>query len=260
MDHRDKERLSILYWILNNKIVNEKGQPIEFSRHRFMLDLYTDQRPVQAILKGSQIGASTMEILRLLHAARYHGINQIYTLPTAGDVNDFVKSKVNQIILQNPCIRDGFDTKSVDSIEQKQIGRSFIFFRGTWSQSEAIMLSSDRNLHDELDKSNMDVVEVYRSRQAASDNQSLRYFSTPTVPDFGIDKIWAVSDQKHWRFTCPNPRCRHRQHMTWESIRSGKCTCAGSATQRSPIGRSLTWAPGRQSIPPARSPGTGSPR
>ncbi|MDD2822819.1 MAG: phage terminase large subunit family protein [Candidatus Daviesbacteria bacterium] len=210
----NKNKISVLHWILDNKVKNENGEPIEFQDHRFMLDLYADRTPIQVIQKASQVGASTMEIIRTLHAARYWGINQIYTLPTGDDVLKFVQSKVNRIIKVNECIQEGVNPKSTDSIEQKEIGKSFVFFKGTFTEREAIMLSSDRNIHDELDKSKPEVVRDFASRMGFSKIRSQHYFSTPTIPDYGINKLFDQSDQKHWRFNCPH--CGFRQHMEWE--------------------------------------------
>ena len=207
-------KLSILQWIRDNKIQNENGDSIEFNDHAFMLDIYADRAPIQVIRKGSQIGASTMEILRAFHAARFLGINQIYTLPTVDDVGEFVKSKVNRIVKANPCIMEGVSAKDVDSVEQKQIGKAFLFFKGTYTEKEAIMLTSDRNIHDELDKSKPEVIRDYTSRMGFSKIRSQHYFSTPTIPDVGIDALWGKSDQKHWRFDCPH--CQYEQHMEWE--------------------------------------------
>jgi len=179
-----------------------------------MWDIYADESPIQVIKKASQIGASTMEILRTLHSAKFWGINQIYTLPTVDDVGEFVKSKVNRIIKVNPCIKKDIDPRDIDSVEQKQIGKAFVFFKGTHTEKEAIMLTSDRNIHDELDKSKPEVIQDYTSRMGYSEIRSQHYFSTPTIPDFGIDALFAKSDQKYWRFNCPH--CRFRQHMEWE--------------------------------------------
>jgi hypothetical protein len=210
----NNEAKSLLYWITKNSIKNEVGQPIEFRQHRFLLDIYADRTPIQVIRKASQVGASTMEILRVLHDAIFLGINQIYTLPTTDDVYKFVPSKVNQIMRMNPSIKARIDPKNIDSVEQKQIDKAFIFFKGTFTEREAIMLTSDRNVHDELDKSKPEVVRDYASRMGYSKVRSQHYFSTPTVPDFGIDKLFEQSDQKHWRFNCPH--CNYRQFMLWE--------------------------------------------
>src|SRR3989338_8702506 len=144
-----REKASILYWIKNRKIKTESDRKLEFKDHRFLLDIYTDESDMLVIRKASQVGASTMQILRALHAARYWGINQIYTLPTVDDVGEFVRSKVNRIVKVNPSIMGGVSHRDVDSIEQKQIGKGFLFFKGTHTEKEAIMLSSDRNLHSD---------------------------------------------------------------------------------------------------------------
>lgn len=214
MKEKENQKNSILYWIGENKIKSESGDPIEFENHRFMLDIYSDRTPIQVIRKGSQIGASTMEILRAIHGARFWGINQIYTLPTVDDVAEFVKSKVNRIIKVNACVMKGVSGRDVDSVEQKQIGKSFLFFKGTYTEKEAIMLTSDRNIHDELDKSKPEVIRDYTSRMGFSKIRSQHYFSTPTMPDVGIDRLFGQSDQKHWRFNCPH--CNFEQHMDWE--------------------------------------------
>lgn len=213
-EEKRKQKSSVLYWIRENEVKNENGDPVEFRDHRFLRPLYRDSRPIQVIRKASQVGASTMEILRALHGARFWGINQIYTLPTVDDVGEFVRSKVNRIIKANPCIKEGVSPKDADSVEQKQIGKSFLFFKGTHTEKEAIMLSSDRNIHDELDKSKPEVIRDYTSRLGFSKIREQRYFSTPTVPDIGIDQLFQKSDQKHWRFPCPH--CRYEQHMDWE--------------------------------------------
>src|SRR3990172_9175309 len=122
----NRDKISVLHWILNNKIKNENGVLIEIHSHRFMIDIYSDRTPIQVIRKASQVSASTMEIIRTLHGARFWGINQIYTLPTGDDVLKFVQSKVNRIMDVIPVVKQGVAPKSIDSIEQKQIGKSFI--------------------------------------------------------------------------------------------------------------------------------------
>ena len=165
-------------------------------------------------IKGAQIGMSTLNILRLLHAAKFLGINQIYTLPTVDDVRAFVPGKVNRMIEVNPSVRSEFSKKDTDAVEQKQLGKGFIYFKGTYTAREAIMLSSDKNYYDEIDKSKEEVIRTYASRLGYSKIRGQYYFSTPTIPDFGIDRLWKQSDQKHWRFSCPC--CGYRQHMEWE--------------------------------------------
>jgi len=199
-----------LAWIKNENIKNEKGEPIEFDQHCFLLDIYTDDAKIIVIRKAAQVGVSTFAILKELHDAKYKGINQIHTLPTRDDVWKFVPDKVDGIIKANPSIQ----ITGKNEVEQKQIGKAFIYYKGTFMEKEAIMLTSDRNIYDEVNKSNAEVIRDYRSRLGASKIGEEIYISTPTIPNFGIDALWDQSDQKHWRFKCP--KCKTWQHMEWE--------------------------------------------
>jgi len=204
-----REKGSVLFWILSNKIRNEKGQRIEFSQHLFLLDVYTDQSKVIVIRKASQVGASTFAILKEIHGAKFQGINQIHTLPSDRDVWEFVPTKVDKILKTN---RIGLDKNSA---EIKGIGKGFVYYKGTFTEKAPIIISSDRNIYDEVDKSKMPIIGEYASRMAHSTIGEEIYISTPTVPDFGIDAIFNQSDQKHWRFNCPHCNCR--QHMEWDA-------------------------------------------
>jgi len=208
-------------WVKAKGIVNEKGKPVDVgnnSAHFFLKELYdlpADEDGQEVVVqKPSQAGVSTWAILSEIHDSRYYGINQIHTLPTIDAVNKFVPSKVNEIVKRNPAIKRIVKEKEVESISQKQFGKGFLYFKGTKSESESLMLTSDRNTYDELDKSEMKSIGIYDSRQEGWDSlRQKRYISTPTVPNFGINKVFLESDQRYWRFTCGH--CKHEQHMTW---------------------------------------------
>jgi hypothetical protein len=129
---------TITDWIEYNNIKNEKGDPIDFLDHLFLFDIYEDQSQYIAVMKPAQAGLSTLEILKTIYDAQANKMDIIYTLPADSDVNIFVGGKVNRIIAQNPPLMEL--TKDKDSIEQKQIGESMIYFRGTWSHKAAIMV------------------------------------------------------------------------------------------------------------------------
>jgi len=240
-------RASTLVWIHQNQIKNEKGKLVDVgpeSNHFFLRELYLDTSDEIATQKPSQIGVSTWAILTELHDARYWGINQIHTLPTGADVQKFVPSKTNEIIKQNPVIKAGLSGKEVDAVGQKQLGKAFLYYKGTHSEREALMLSSDRNWYDEIDKSDMTQISNYESRLEGADSlRQKRYISTPTVPGYGVNAKFEVSDQKFWRFKCGS--CRKEQHMTWpENIDMIKkiyiCKHCGSELTREMI-RNGAW-------------------
>ena len=199
-------------WIEKEQIRNEKGDRIEFDSHLFLNRIYADQSQKLTIMKAAQVGLSTMSILKNHSDARNQKLDIIYTLPTDTDVRTFVGGKVNRIIANNKCMLA--DVADKDSIEQKQIGESMIYFRGTWTKKSAIMVTADRLVHDEKDSSKLDVIADYQARLQHSKYRQIHTFSHPSLPETGVHSDWLLSDQKHWFVTCPS--CNFQQYLNWD--------------------------------------------
>ena len=113
---------SVIAWILENRMKTEKGHPISFDDHMFLYDIYKDMSPLQCVMKPAQVGMSTLQNFKPFWLADKLKLDIVYTLPTDSDVIDFVGSKTNRIIAQNPILQEL--TKDRDTIEQKQVGKS----------------------------------------------------------------------------------------------------------------------------------------
>ena len=208
------KRKSVLSWIKQEKIVNEKSIPIDLSRFYYLHAIYTDKSQKIAVIKSAQSGVSTYAIISSLHMGRYLGLNQIHTLPTSSDATTFVQSKTNEIIRNNPCLASKMSKEDTDSVGQKQMGNGFLFYRGTKGKSSGIMITSDRNIYDEYDFSDHEQLGNFQSRLEGADSMKMEvWLSTPTFENFGIDEKFKDSDQKFMRFNCPE--CGLRQHMDW---------------------------------------------
>lgn len=205
------EDISILAWIQEYGIKNEKGDLIDFKEHRFLFDIYRDENPNKCIRKAAQVGLSTLAILVMFWVAAKKKMDIIYTLPTDQDVQVFVGGKVNRIIAQNPILQEY--TKDKDTIEQKQVGNSMIYFRGTFTAKAAIMVTADWLIHDEKDSSKGEVVDAYEARLQHSKFKWKNVFSHPSVPGHGVDAEWELSDQKHWFIKCKS--CNEEQFLEW---------------------------------------------
>jgi len=206
LDLSQAEAFNCIAWILNNRIVNENGSPIEFKDHPFLIEPYLDNSPRQVIEKCAQIGWSTLSIIRSFHLARYAGANIIHTFPSRNMSKDFVIPKVNPLIEKNPVIRA---MVGMDSINLKQIADRYIYYRGSYEQTEAISISAHILINDEYDRSNQQVLKTYRSRldDAKRERPELGWewqFSNPSFPNYGVDDLWQKSDQKHWFIKCPH--------------------------------------------------------
>jgi hypothetical protein len=190
------EQISIHNWIIKNGIKTETGKPLDFHIHRYLYDIYRDNSQFLCCIKAGQIGFSTMAILKTIWLARNKRIDIGYILPTVEMVQKFVGSKVNRMAQQNPVINSWFKEK--DSISQKQIDENYIFYLGAQTDRSAIMLSLDMLVADEYDKAPQDILEIYDSRLQHSKHGIKWVFSNPTIPNFGVDRFWELSDKKIW--------------------------------------------------------------
>lgn len=199
-------------WVISHEIRNEIGTPIEFEKRKFLKDIYNDLSPLQVWLKPPQIGATVCQTIKSFYVAKKYNRQIIYTLPTQGDVQDMVGGSINRIIAQNPILVDW--VKDHDTVEQKQVGDSMIFYRGTFTSKQAMMIPSGLNIHDEVDASSADVITQYENRLQAQEDGGWRwYFSHPSLSGHGVDIYWEQSDKKEWIITCPS--CTHRFVMEW---------------------------------------------
>lgn len=199
-------------WVEKYGIKNEVGTPIDFTKRKYLRDVYDDLSPHQVILKPPQIGATVMNVLKTFYVTKKKNRQAIYTLPTADDIQDMVGGSFNRIIAQNPILLDW--VKDKDTIEQKAIGDSMIFFRGTWTKRAAMMIPAGLLIHDELDASDQETVAQYQTRlQAQEDGGWTWVFSHPSLVGHGVDLYWQQSDKKEWYVVCPH--CAHEQTLTW---------------------------------------------
>ena len=205
------DNFSLPLWITKNEIVNEKGQLLEFKKRLFLIDILRDISPIVVLKKAAQIGASVSYNLLAFHLANHYGFSGIYTMPSDTDVEEFSKTKTDKIFQSNEVIRKRI---GLDNVSLKQIGNTFIYFKGTRSKSAPISTTADWLMHDEIDRSDLNIIETYSSRISASDFKRKFLFSNPSFTKVGVDLYWQDSDKKEWFIKCS--ACNHEQMLVWE--------------------------------------------
>lgn len=203
---------SPLAWVALNKFVTENQKILEFTNHRFLIDPIADLHPDQVYLKSAQVGMSVVSILKSIWLCQYHKVNIGYVLPSQNIIKDFVTPKVDPLITSNKQITNLI---SRDSVSLKQIGDRFLYFRGAYSDREAIAISLDVLILDELDRMpSQSVINTYDSRLQASEYGWRWRLSNASVPGFGVHNLFQYSDQRHWFVTCSH--CGHEWYVDWE--------------------------------------------
>ncbi len=190
-------------FIKKHGILTETGQPLSFAEYPYLISIYSDESPQLCSMKAAQIGFTTFEIIRSLFDS-WRGDNgtaldTIYVLPTDDDVKQFSGGKTNRIIANNQVFQEW--TKDKDSVEQKRVGKSTIYYRGSWTKNQALMISAKRLIVDEYDRCKKPIIEQYDSRLQFAKNPTRAYFSNPSLRGQGIDLIYEKSDKKVWHIT-----------------------------------------------------------
>ena len=204
---------SSLAWITLNKFVTENQRPLEFKNHRFMIDIFADTCDDIVCIKSAQVGFSVYAIMSSIHELKYERRNILYALPTRNVVQDFVVPKVNPLISSNPLISREMGS---DSVSLKKVGDRFIYFKGGFSEREAISVSVDTLVIDEYDRMpDMQIVSMFDSRLQAAESPRRKRFSNPSGIGFGVDALYQGSNQLHWFVKCA--ACNHEWFVDFEA-------------------------------------------
>jgi len=196
--------------------------------HEYQIPMLQEEAQRQCFKKGAQMGITEANVLKSMHGlilGRYpQGV--LYLFPTVNDVTDFSKGRFGPLLDDNPEIADL--VRNTDSVSVKRIRRSMLYLRGARSTGkiEGIKKTSsslkgipvDRIVFDEVDEMDSAMIDLALERLSHSKVKEEAYLSTPSIPDFGIDKLYSESDQRVWMI-----RCEHCQTETCLELEFPNC-------------------------------------
>ena len=202
-------------WAYQNKIKLREGIHFELKNHEYLIKPMQSVAHRRAIRKGAQMGFSEMEILRSLHGMIYgrYPTGVLYLFPTDDDVSEFSKSRFKPLFVNNPYHIGRFIAdKEADNV--KKINDAMLFLHGTRmtqkigglikESSKVRSRAVDKIVRDELDLMDQDIADNAEERLEHSTVKEIADLSTPTLPDWGIDKKYnSESDQQIWIIKCP---------------------------------------------------------
>lgn len=192
--------------------VNTRPWIIEM--YRVVNPYYIEKDPAgrprcMVVIKSTQCGLSTMGLVRLFHFSDFWPTSTFYMLPRQLDVLDFVGTRIDPMIQASPRLLKLLGIP--DSTHAKRIGDSFIYFHE--ASVEPRMVAADAIMADEVDLCDQDNVAAAKNRLDASDWKLEYYYSTPTIPNYGVHAIYEHSDMRHWVIRCST--CNTDQVMDW---------------------------------------------
>jgi hypothetical protein len=184
-------RETICEFITQNTFL--RGENFSFADHEYQEFILRDQSKEKVIIKSAQMGISEMSArLALAMSNLIPGFSTIYTLPSASAAVNFMKTRIDPIIVGSAYLSESV-SRSVNNTEMKQFGDSYLYLKGAQVDTQAISVPADMLIGDEVDNSNQEVLTLFESRLIHSKYQYNVKLSTPSIPGYGIDAAYKES-------------------------------------------------------------------
>ena len=210
-ERRSDDPTTVLSWAERHRRID--SQPFTLSRFEPLRALYLDDHPHIAVIKPAQRGVSEWAInyttFSLDRGADHwtdgakDGLNVGYVFPTREALGDFSKERISGLMQESAHLAGLFSgDDDFNAITFKQVGRSYLYLRGGWSESALLSFAADVLVLDEFDRMDAKAVALARRRMNASMVRRELDISTPTVPGRGIHAQYLQSDRQVYEQAC----------------------------------------------------------
>lgn len=209
--HNMLMQLSTSYRLAHSGIIIDGVDPLDFSRYPFIPDIIDDETELTTIIKGAQMGFTIACIMKVLERAKHERMRGIgYFFPSEGEVGDFARARFGPMMTNNWDVWGKY-VKDTDSAHLKRINDTFLYFRGVGqkgsgaakrSTSKQKSIPLDGIVLDERDEMDDAKVDAIKHRLDGSMNPWRIDLSTPTLPAYGVDFDYTLSDQRVWMWQC----------------------------------------------------------
>lgn len=202
---------SMSSWIALNTSIKRK--PFGYNGYEFQRAIADDMHTDLSVKKCSQVGLTEVQLRKFLAIlTRNNGLAGIFSLPNERMFTRVYNTRLKPLIEQDDIFNPDTDIAPVRRRDTVQIRDSFGYITGC-TESDATSTPADFLMHDELDLSPATTIGLYQSRLQNSDMRMTQKFSTPTFVGFGIDRSYALSDQREYMARCG--ACNHWQIPTF---------------------------------------------
>ena len=173
------------------------GQKFSFAGHEYQQEILNDPAQTIVIVKSAQLGISEMSArLALARCALIDGFSTIYTLPSASAAQSFMKTRITPVVDSSPYLSE-LVSGDVDNSSVKRFSNSYLYLKGCQVDRQAISVPADLLVCDEVNNSDQDVMTLFESRLIHSRYAMRVFLSTPSIPNYGIDRMFKQSKRKY---------------------------------------------------------------
>lgn len=189
------------YVIADGGPENGQVQKINYNKHPWTMAL-RDCNKSWIGPKAAQMGYTEACLDRTFFTLDVLKKSVLYLLPKKmPDAVDFSASRFDPALELSPHLKQIFS--KVSNVGHKRAGSESLFVRGTMSRSAVKSVPVGLIVFDEKDEMHQHNIAQANERLSGKEQKQSIEISTPTIPDFGIDKTYKNTTQKHFMFICP---------------------------------------------------------
>jgi len=185
--------------------------PYSFKYHPWCRDISDSKAPFNTAMKAAQMGITEIAINRAFYTVDVLKQDVLYVLPTSINAGDFSKARFSTALLYSDYLKSIFtDTNTVGL---KQAAGVNLYIRGSRGDSNLKSIPVSTLILDEVDEMDQKQIWLALERLSGHVDRWVWSISTPTIPKYGIHKLFLQGTQEHWVFQCPH--CSRWTEFTW---------------------------------------------
>jgi hypothetical protein len=209
---RSRTLTSCSRWASKRRVMGEPFPgPYSWKYHPWVKDILDSDAPFNYAMKAAQLGVTEVAINRALYVLDRLHRDVLYVLPTALNASDFSKARFGSALTLSPYIKSMFT--ATDTVNLKQAGANNLYIRGSRGDSNLKSIPVSDLILDEVDEMDQKQIWLALERLSGQIQKHVWAISTPTIPNYGIHKLFLTSTQEHFCFQCPC--CGRWTELVW---------------------------------------------
>lgn len=183
------------------------GQPMpgpwRFNKHPWLRAMHDSDAEMNIGQKSAQMGYTENVLNRTLFNIDIRSLDCLYVLPSwKPDASDFSSGRFGPAIEMSQHLHEMFS--DVSNVGHKRAGTANLYIRGSHSRGQLKSIPVAQIVIDEKDEMTQENVPLAFERQSGQVIRETWQISTPTYPEYGINKDFLQSSQNHFFFKCPS--------------------------------------------------------
>ena len=215
-------------WAEHRRIMGSPFEgPYSFKYFPWAKDIHDCQAQFTVAMKSAQAGVTEVGINRAFFVLDQLKRDVLYVMPTSLNASDFSKARFSGALNLSPYLKNMFtDTNTVGL---KSTGVNSLYIRGSRGDSNLKSIPVSELILDEVDEMDQKAIWLALERLSGQVHKHVVAISTPTIPKYGIHKLYLSSTQEHFYFKCPC--CGRMTELIWpdcieiigESVHDPRC-------------------------------------